>query len=108
MAPQDLLRVTDLSVAYDGHQVVSGVDLALDRGGSLALIGESGSGKSSVARAVLRLLPSPDEKTVSTVQLVLALRLEVAQIPLLETTLASLRARHLAERLGVDGWRRTL
>src|SRR5687767_3685014 len=52
-----LLRVEGLSVAYGAHEVVSGIDLALDRGESLALIGESGSGKSTIARALLRLLP---------------------------------------------------
>ena len=52
-----LLHVAGLSVSYDAHRVVSGVDLTLGAGRSLALIGESGSGKSTIARAVLRLLP---------------------------------------------------
>ncbi|MDT7729626.1 MAG: peptide/nickel transport system ATP-binding protein ddpF [Actinomycetota bacterium] len=52
-----LLRVENLSVAYGSHQVVHGASFGLRRGGSLALIGESGSGKSTIARAVLRLLP---------------------------------------------------
>ncbi|WPB55801.1 ABC transporter ATP-binding protein [Xylophilus sp. GOD-11R] len=52
-----LLRVDGLSVSYGSQQVVSGVDFELGRGESLALIGESGSGKSTIARAVLRLLP---------------------------------------------------
>jgi len=56
-APATLLRVEGLTVAYDGQTVVHGVDFALERGQSLALIGESGSGKSTIARAVLRLLP---------------------------------------------------
>jgi len=72
MAPQDRLSVTlprpevarplmavrGLRVAYGGHEVVSGVDFELGAGRSLALIGESGSGKSTIARALLRLLPS--------------------------------------------------
>jgi peptide/nickel transport system ATP-binding protein len=52
-----LLRVENLSVSYGDHQVVHGASFELPRGGSLALIGESGSGKSTIARAVLRLLP---------------------------------------------------
>ncbi|MFJ8816501.1 dipeptide ABC transporter ATP-binding protein [Amycolatopsis thermoflava] len=52
-----LLRVRDLTVAYGHHQVVTGVSFDLPRGGSLALIGESGSGKSTIARSLLRLLP---------------------------------------------------
>jgi len=53
-----LLRVDGLSVGYGPHQVVTDVGFELGRGDSLALIGESGSGKSTIARALLRLLPS--------------------------------------------------
>jgi len=56
-ASATLLRVEGLTVAYGDHTVVHDVDFALERGQSLALIGESGSGKSTIARAVLRLLP---------------------------------------------------
>ncbi|RWR28482.1 ABC transporter ATP-binding protein [Sinirhodobacter populi] len=52
-----LLRVEDLSVSYGPQEVVTGVGFELGRGESLALIGESGSGKSTIARSVLRLLP---------------------------------------------------
>jgi len=62
-APVPLLRVNDLSVAYGGQEVVSNVGFELGRGKSLALIGESGSGKSTIARAVLRLLPSGGHAT---------------------------------------------
>ena len=55
-----LLSVTGLTVAYGDQTVVQGVDFALRRGQSLALIGESGSGKSTIARTVLRL----DRKSV--------------------------------------------
>ena len=62
MATQDklkttLLRVDGLSVSYGRQRVVSDVGFELARGESLALIGESGSGKSTIARSVLRLLP---------------------------------------------------
>ncbi|MDP4025209.1 ABC transporter ATP-binding protein [Methylobacterium sp. NEAU 140] len=49
--------VADLRVAFGKVQVVDGVDLALERGQALALIGESGSGKSVTLRALLRLFP---------------------------------------------------
>ena len=55
---QPLLRVQDLSVAYGPASVVRNVSFQLERGKSLALIGESGSGKSTIARAILRLLPN--------------------------------------------------
>lgn len=57
-ADAPLLRVNDLSVAYEKQAVVHNVGFELGRGKSLALIGESGSGKSTIARAVLRLLPN--------------------------------------------------
>ena len=52
-----LLRIDGLSVFYGSNKVVTDVGFALGRGKSLALIGESGSGKSTIVRAVLRLLP---------------------------------------------------
>ncbi|MCK9873365.1 ABC transporter ATP-binding protein [Nocardiopsis dassonvillei] len=56
-----LLDVRDLRVTYrtGGGDVpaVRGVDLSLDPGDTLGLAGESGSGKSTVALALLRLLP---------------------------------------------------
>ena len=55
--PAPLLQVDGLSVSYGPQEVVSNVGFELGRGRSLALIGESGSGKSTIARAVLRLLP---------------------------------------------------
>ncbi len=59
-----LLEIEDLTVAYrseDGRVTTAaeGVTLSLDRGESLCVVGESSSGKSSVAMSVARLLPSP-------------------------------------------------
>ena len=68
-APQPLLSVRDLSVSYGGHQVVSDVSFDLPRGHSLALIGESGSGKSTIARSVLRLLPTGVGRATGTVEI---------------------------------------
>jgi ABC-type glutathione transport system ATPase component len=53
-----LLDVRDLRVAYGHREVVHGVSFAVEPGPfGLGLIGESGSGKTTIARAVLRLLP---------------------------------------------------
>jgi peptide/nickel transport system ATP-binding protein len=58
-----LLRTDRLSVSYGSQQVVHDVSFELGRGKCLALIGESGSGKSTIARAVLRLLPNGGHAT---------------------------------------------
>lgn len=57
-----LLEVEDLSVVYGAGtrhalRAVAGVSFAVMPGRSMALIGESGSGKSSIARAVCGLAP---------------------------------------------------
>jgi peptide/nickel transport system ATP-binding protein len=54
-----LLELRDLHVTYhpDIH-AVRGVSFALDAGQTLGVAGESGSGKSTVALSLLRLLPS--------------------------------------------------
>ncbi|WP_217183498.1 ABC transporter ATP-binding protein [Streptomyces sp. AC495_CC817] len=51
------LSVQDLVVEIDGRRVVDGVSFEVSDGDRLGLIGESGSGKSLTALAVLGLLP---------------------------------------------------
>ena len=53
-----LLDIRDLSVAFEGTEVVHGVSLNISAGERLALVGESGSGKSVTALSILRLLES--------------------------------------------------
>ena len=67
-----VLQLTDLRISYDApsptwwrrltgapplHPVVDGVNLQVAAGETLALVGESGCGKSTIARAILGLLP---------------------------------------------------
>ncbi|MFF1829944.1 ABC transporter ATP-binding protein [Paenarthrobacter sp. NPDC058040] len=58
-----LLTVQGLSIAYGRTAVVHDVAFTVAKGESLALIGESGSGKSTIAKAVLRLLPQDSTAT---------------------------------------------
>ncbi|WP_336640584.1 ABC transporter ATP-binding protein [Microbacterium sp. USHLN272] len=51
------LVVEDLTVKIDGRRVVDGVSFEVADGARLGLIGESGSGKSLTALAILGLLP---------------------------------------------------
>ena len=57
----DLLKVENLSVYYTaGKKVVravNNVSFEIKRGEALALVGESGCGKSTIAKALLRILP---------------------------------------------------
>lgn len=51
------LEVTDLVIEIDGRRVVDGISFAVPDGARVGLIGESGSGKSLTALAVMGLLP---------------------------------------------------
>jgi oligopeptide/dipeptide ABC transporter ATP-binding protein len=59
---EPILRIEDLHVQYrDRDRVVNavdGVDLTLRRGETLAVVGESGCGKTTLALSILNLLPS--------------------------------------------------
>jgi len=58
---ETLLKVQDLFLYFHASkgvvQAVDGVSFSLSRGRSLTILGESGCGKTSLARAILRLLP---------------------------------------------------
>ena len=55
---QPLLELRELSVSFPGHDAVRRLDLAIAPGEMLALVGESGCGKSTTALSLLGLLPS--------------------------------------------------
>ncbi len=53
------LDVRHLSYAYGDHKVVDDVSFRVPAGGSVALVGRTGSGKSTIAMLLARLLPTP-------------------------------------------------
>ena len=64
----EFLKIKDLHVQYTsgGHIVraVNGVDISLTKGETLGLVGETGAGKTTIAKAILRILPDPPAKIV--------------------------------------------
>lgn len=65
MSSQTLLSIKDLRVAFSGTEVLHGVDLTIEQGVIHALIGESGSGKSVLARSILGLAGNHSHTTGS-------------------------------------------
>ncbi|MFK0403034.1 ABC transporter ATP-binding protein [Microbacterium sp. NPDC090225] len=64
----DALRVEDLSIAYgSAPPSVSGVSLRVRKGEIVGVIGESGSGKSSIALAMMGLLPDSARVTAASI-----------------------------------------
>lgn len=48
---ETLLHASNIAIAIEGRELVSNVNLEIDRGGSLGIVGETGSGKSLTCRA---------------------------------------------------------
>ena len=57
---KEVLKINKLKTIYSNSStyVLNGLDLCMNRGDSLALVGSSGCGKSTVAKAVMQLLPN--------------------------------------------------
>ena len=63
---ESYLSIRDLVVEYSSGgeivQAVNGVDLDLNKGETIGLVGETGAGKTTIAKAILRILPTPPAK----------------------------------------------
>ena len=50
-----LLTCQDLSLGYDGNEIVSGLNIKVESGDYLCIVGENGSGKSTLMKTILGL-----------------------------------------------------
>jgi branched-chain amino acid transport system ATP-binding protein len=55
---ENILNVVGLKVAYGGIKAVKGIDLRVDRGELVTLIGANGAGKTTTLKAITGTLPS--------------------------------------------------
>lgn len=51
----ELLKLTDVSVGYEGKPVATGLSLTLQEGDYLCIVGENGAGKSTLMKTLLNL-----------------------------------------------------
>ena len=64
----NLLEIKDLVIEFHTDDsivhAVNGIDLVVKEGETLGLVGETGAGKTTIARAILGILPKPQGKVV--------------------------------------------
>ena len=82
-----LLDITALDAFYGDFQALFGLDLALERGETLAIIGANGAGKSTLLRAITGLVPTPhgsiafDGRLIGARPAAEIMRLGIAMVP---------------------------
>jgi len=63
---ENILEIKDLTVEYHTDNsiihAVNGVNLVVKKGETIGLVGETGAGKTTIARSILRILPVPPAK----------------------------------------------
>ena len=52
------LSVKDLAIGYDRHVLTDGIDFQIEAGNYICVIGENGTGKSTLMKTLLGLQPS--------------------------------------------------
>lgn len=59
-----LIKCENLSLAYDGKEVASNIDFQVNQNDYLCILGENGSGKSSLIKAILGLIKPTQGKII--------------------------------------------
>ncbi len=64
-----LLEIKDLRVQYETSdgivKALNGIDLSLEEGMTLGLVGETGAGKTTLAKSIMRIIPQPPGRIMS-------------------------------------------
>lgn len=65
----NILEINNLVIHYETEdgvaEALNGVDLILERGKTLGIVGETGAGKTTMALSILKLVPEPAGKIIS-------------------------------------------
>ena len=63
---EELLKVENLVVSYRTSEeivrAVNGVSFSVQKGQTLGLVGETGAGKTTIAKSIMSILPDPPAK----------------------------------------------
>jgi branched-chain amino acid transport system ATP-binding protein len=59
-----LLEVSGLAAGYLGERVIDGIDVEIQRGEAVVIVGSNGAGKTTLFRAIAGLLPAIDGRIV--------------------------------------------
>jgi peptide/nickel transport system ATP-binding protein len=93
---EDLIRIRELTVRFYTYEgvvhAIDDLDLDIRRGETLGIVGETGSGKTMTALAILRLVPSPGRIESGSIKFFdKELRREIELLQLSEAKMRSIR-----------------
>ena len=74
-----MISIKNLTKEFSGQKVLDGIDIDIEKGEVVALVGASGAGKSTILRS-LNYLEQPDSGTTITKEQILTLRRKLAMV----------------------------
>ena len=89
---------TQFGVGNSTVRAVDGVDLTVNPGETVCVVGESGCGKSMMARSLLRIVPPPGKVTEGQIKYCRASGevVDIAALPPMGEEIRSIRGREIA------------